>query len=96
MSDPFINLKDVWRAHPSGGDPHGRMRTGTSADGGHGQFILGYLCAIAFRLGMSPEEIHEHYAALRKELRAKHVNKFDYADHLHKIIEERIAKLPEN
>lgn len=90
-STPFIDFKRVWEASPN----HWcSMRSGSSADGGHGQFMLGYLCAIAFRLGMTADDIRAVYAAARSNSRGKHVTNWDYAHALHAVVEERIASLP--
>jgi len=85
----MINLKDVWKASPNAKHP---MRSRSSSDNGSGQFLIGYLTAIAFKIGYTPDHLHDLHQKWRADNGGK-LSSLANAHLFHNWIESRIAEL---
>jgi hypothetical protein len=61
MAIVMIDLEEVWKAAPKG-YPYWPTWSGTSSDSNTGGFLIGYMTAIAFKLGYTHQQLNAMHA----------------------------------
>jgi len=69
------------------------MWSGTSSDSNTGGFLIGYMTAIAFKLGYTPEQLRALHLQWHKEHKPGVLSWRRNAELMHKWLEDQLAKL---